>query len=203
MDISLGLTFDDVLLIPNRSAIATRRDVNFQSNLTKNITLNLPIISANMDTVTEADMAIAMAKEGGIGIIHRFMPIEDQVEKVLQVKRYESIMVEDPFTLPLDGYTIKDAKTLMAKNRITGILIVDQKKRLVGILTARDIALETDYRLKISQVMTPKNKLITLAQGASPAKAQEILKKYKIEKLPIVDKEGKVVGLITSKDIIK
>ncbi len=203
MNISLGLTFDDVLLIPNRSAIKTRRDVNFQSFLTKNITLNLPIVSANMDTVTEGEMAIAMAKEGGIGIIHRFMQIEDQVEEVLHVKRYESIMVEDPFTLPLDGYTIKDAKILMAKNRITGILIVDAKKRLVGILTSRDIALETDYRLKISQIMTPKSKLITIPPGVSSAKAQDILKKYKIEKLPIVDKEGKVVGLITSKDIVK
>lgn len=201
--INLGLTFDDVLLIPQRSSVQSRRDINCKSLLTKNISLNLPIVSANMDTVTESDMAIAMAKEGGIGIIHRFMPIENEVEEVLKVKRYESYIIEDPFTLEADSHTIKDARELMNKYKITGLLIVDSKKKLLGILTNRDISLESDRSKKISEAMTPQGKLVTAPEGTSLEEAEKILKKYKFEKLPILDKKGKVVGLITSRDIVK
>lgn len=201
-DIRLGLTFDDCLLIPNRSSISSRRDVNCSSQLTKKITLNLPIVSANMDTVTESEMAIAMAKEGGLGIIHRFMPIESEVEEVLKVKRHESYIVEEPFTLTLNGYTVKDAKMLMAKHRITGILVVDSHKHLIGILTARDVVLESREE-KIEKVMTRREKIITIKKGTTIEAAESILKKYKIEKLPIVDSEDRVVGLITSKDILR
>jgi IMP dehydrogenase len=155
-----------------------------------------------MDTVTESDMAISMAKEGGLGIIHRFMSIQQEVEEVLKVKRHESYVVEEPFTLMLNGYTVKDAKNMMAKNKITGILIVDNNKRLVGILTARDVVLES-LDQKLSAVMTPRSKIITIKQGTTINEAERILKKYKIEKLPIVDENDKVVGLITSRDILK
>lgn len=201
--IPLGLTFDDVLLVPARSTVSSRKQINCSSNLTKKVPLNIPIISANMDTVTESDMAMVMAKEGGIGIIHRFMSIEKQVEEVLKVKRSESYIVEEPFTLVLDGATLADAYDFIHKHNVTGILIVDKNNKLQGILTHRDISLETNMNAKISHLMTPKERLVTAPSGTTFAKAIEILKKHKIEKLPLVNKEGKITGLITRKDLLK
>lgn len=202
-NISSGLTFDDVLLVPARSTVSSRSEIDCNSFLTTIIPLNIPIVSANMDTVTESEMAIAMAKEGGIGIIHRFMPVEKEREEVLEVKRSESFVVEDPFTLVLDKATLSDAYDFIKKHHVTGILIVDKKNKLLGILTHRDMALETNLETKIATLMTPKNKLITAAFGTSFARANEILKVNKIEKLPLVDKEGRVAGLITRKDVLK
>lgn len=176
--------------------------MDIKSALTNRIKLNLPILSANMDTVTESEMAIAMAKEGGMGIIHRFMPIDREAAEVLKVKRNEGTIIDDPFTLPLNGYLVKDAKALMAKNKVTGILVVDSNKHLIGILTARDVTLEKD-ETTVAKVMTPREKIITLKKGSSVVEAEKILTKHKIEKLPIVDKDDKVVGLITRRDILK
>lgn len=201
--IPLGLTFDDVLLVPARSTVSSRRDIDCTSFLTSKIPLHIPIVSANMDTVTESEMAIAMAKEGGIGIIHRFMPVEKEVEEVLSVKRSESFVVEDPFTLVLDGATLADAYDFIKKHRVTGILIVDEKNKLLGILTHRDMALETNLSTKIASLMTAKDKLITAPVGTTFKQANEMLKINKIEKLPLVDADGRVAGLITRKDVLK
>jgi len=201
--IPLGLTFDDVLLIPARSTVSSRREIDCTSLLTTNIPLHIPIVSANMDTVTESETAIAMAKEGGIGIIHRFMPVEKEVEEVLSVKRSESFVVEDPFTLVLDGATLADAYEFIKKHHVTGILIVDEKNKLLGILTHRDMALETNLSTKIATLMTPKEKLITAPVGTTFKQANEMLKINKIEKLPLVDAGGRVAGLITRKDVLK
>ncbi|MCL5675565.1 MAG: IMP dehydrogenase [Patescibacteria group bacterium] len=201
--IDLGLTFDDVLLVPGRSAVSSRKDVSCSSFLTKNIPLNIPIISANMDTVTESDMAITMAREGGIGIIHRFMPIEKEAEEILNVKRSEGFVVEDPFTMLLDGATLKDAYDFIKKHKVTGILIVDKNKELLGILTHRDMALESNLNTKIADLMTPRDKLITAQENTTYLQAVNILKKNKIEKLPLVDTKGRLTGLITRKDIHK
>lgn len=195
-----GITYDDVLLVPKKSPILSRKDVDTRTKLSRHIELNTPIVSANMDTVTESAMSIAMAREGGIGIIHRFMTISDQVEEVLKVKRSESLMIEKPYTLTAEK-TLKDARALMDKNRISGLVIVDSIGKLTGILTARDILFETDHHKKISDMMT--RDVITGHVGIDFEDAKKILKENKIEKLPIVDKEGFIRGLITSKDITK
>lgn len=192
-------TFDDVLLVPNKSEVLPK-DVSLKTNLTKKIKLNVPIISAGMDTVTEAKMAIAIAREGGIGIIHKNMTIEEQALKVDRVKRQENGVITDPFHLGPDN-TIEDALSLMSKYRISGIPITVGEK-LVGIITNRDIAFETDYSQKISNVMTSEN-LITAAEHTTVEEAKEILKSHKIEKLPLVDKDNNLKGLITIKDIEK
>ena len=197
--IKSGLTFDDVLLIPAMSRVLPR-DVVLSTNLTKKIKLNIPIVSAGMDTVTEARMAIAMAREGGIGIIHKNMSIEDQASEVDKVKRSEHGVIVDPFHLEPDR-PISDALELMERYRISGVPITVEGK-LVGILTNRDLRFETDMTKKISQVMTSEN-LVTAPEGTNLVQAQEILMKYKIEKLPIVDREGNLKGLITIKDIEK
>ncbi len=195
-----GITYDDVLLVPKKTSISSRKDVNTKTRLSKRIELNIPIVAANMDTVTESAMAIAMAKEGGIGIIHRFMNIENQVEEVLKVKRSESLIIDKPYTLA-PGKTLKDAKDFMDKNRVSGLLIVDDYSKLVGILTSRDMIFETDFGRKVSDVMTKD--VISGKVGISLDEAKNILKKNKIEKLPIVDDGGIVKGLITSKDMVK
>jgi IMP dehydrogenase len=195
-----GLTFDDVLLIPARSNVLPR-EVNVATKLTRNISLNIPLVSAAMDTVTESEMAIAMAKEGGIGIIHKNMSIERQVEEVDKVKRYESGMIVNPITLTQDR-KVKDALVLMNKYKISGIPIVDQGGKLIGILTNRDLRFEPNQEIEISKIMTTQN-LITAPIGTNFLQAQAILQKYKIEKLPIVDKNKKLKGLITFKDIQK
>lgn len=195
-----GLTFDDVLLVPAFSQVLPR-DVSIRSRLTKEIELNIPMLSAAMDTVTEANLAIALAREGGLGILHKNMSIEKQVEQVRKVKRSESGLILDPITLFVDA-TIDDALKLMRENRIGGIPIVDHENRLVGILTNRDLRFETDGRKKVSQVMTKEN-LITAPEGTDLKKAKKILSQYKIEKLPVVSRAGKLVGLITYRDILQ
>lgn len=195
-----SLTFDDILLVPSFSEV-TPSQVDTKTRLTKKINLNIPLISAGMDTVTESEMAIAMAREGGIGIIHKNMSIEEQAKNVDRVKRSEHGIITDPFYLSKDD-TIKDADDLMAHYRISGVPIVDDNKRLIGIITNRDIRFEEDFSKKIEESMT-KDNLITAKEGVSLDDALEILKKYKIEKLPIIDEEGVLKGLITIKDIEK
>jgi len=195
-----GLTFDDVLLIPAYSQVLPR-ETDISTQLTKEITLNIPMLSAAMDTVTEANLAIALAREGGMGILHKNMSIEKQVEQVRKVKRSESGLIIDPITLH-DHATLEDALKLMKENRIGGIPIVDINQKLVGILTNRDLRFETDVKRKVKEVMTKEN-LITAPEGTDLKKAKDILSRYKIEKLPVVNKSGKLVGLITYRDILQ
>jgi IMP dehydrogenase len=195
-----SLTFDDVLVLPRFSNILPR-DVVTKTKLTRNISINIPIISAAMDTVTGSTMAIAMAREGGIGIIHKNMSIAQQAKEVAKVKRSESGMIQHPITLTGEA-TLKDALRLMKEHHIGGIPITDGKENLTGIITNRDLRFEKNTSKKIKEVMTRKN-LITSEVGTDLIRAEAILQKHKIEKLPIVDKKGKLVGLITYKDIQK
>ena len=195
-----GLTYDDVLLVPAFSDVLPR-EVNIQTKFTRNITINVPIISAAMDTVTERKMAIAMVQEGGIGVLHKNMSIEAQALKVRKVKRAESGMIIDPVTLPLTA-TVKDAKQSMAEHGIGGIPIVDETRTLKGIVTNRDLRFEHDNSRPIVEVMTSKN-LVTASVGTSLQDAEIILQQYKIEKLLIVDEHYKLSGLITFRDITK
>ena len=195
-----GLTFDDVLLLPAYSEVLPR-EVDLSSQLTRGLRLNAPIVSAAMDTVTDGRLAIAIARQGGIGIVHKNMPIAQQAEQVRMVKRSESGMIVDPVTLKHDA-TVADAKTLMARHRIGGIPIVDDAFSLVGILTNRDLRFESASARPISEVMTTEN-LVTAPVGTNLEQAKEILQGYKIEKLPVVDEAGTLVGLITYKDILK
>lgn len=197
-----GLTFDDVLLVPAKSEVLPR-DVSLQVQLTEKIRLNIPMISAGMDTVTEAEMAIAMARQGGLGVIHKNMSIEQQADQVDKVKRSESGVISDPFFLTPE-HQVFDAEHLMGKYRISGVPIVNtnEEQKLVGILTNRDLRFIQDYSIKISDVMTKEN-LVTAPVGTTLEEAESILQKYKIEKLPLVDAEGVLKGLITIKDIEK
>ncbi|MDE5792562.1 MAG: IMP dehydrogenase, partial [Oscillospiraceae bacterium] len=195
-----GLTFDDVLLIPAKSDV-TPNMVSLETKLTANIKLNTPILTAAMDTVTDSRMAVAIAREGGIGIIHKNMSIEQQANEVDKVKRSENGVIVDPFSLTADEL-VADADALMGKFRISGVPIVDANKKLIGIITNRDMRFLTDFSTKIGEVMT-KDNLITAPVGTTLAQAQEILRKHKIEKLPIVDENGILKGLITIKDIEK
>ncbi|MFV8830448.1 IMP dehydrogenase [Alkalihalobacterium sp. APHAB7] len=195
-----GLTFDDVLLVPQKSEILPK-DVSVQTQLTPKLKLNMPIISAGMDTVTEASMAIAIAREGGLGIIHKNMSIEEQAEQVDRVKRSESGVITNPFYLTPDRQVF-DAEHLMGKYRISGVPIVNENQKLVGILTNRDLRFIEDYSIQIDDVMT-KEDLVTAPVGTTLQEAEKILQKYKIEKLPLVDDEGILKGLITIKDIEK
>jgi IMP dehydrogenase len=195
-----GLTFDDVLLVPAYSEVLPR-DVSIKTNLTKEIKLNIPMLSAAMDTVTEAAMAIALAREGGIGILHKNMSVEKQADQVRKVKRSESGMIVDPITLTIEA-TIGDALKLMRDNKIGGIPIVDSGGKLAGILTNRDLRFEENMHRKVSEVMT-KEGLITAPEGTDLKGAETILRKTKIEKLPVVNSAGKLIGLITYRDILK
>ncbi|MBI9042586.1 IMP dehydrogenase [Lutibacter sp.] len=195
-----GLTYDDVLLIPAFSDILPR-EVSIQTKFSRNITLNVPIVSAAMDTVTESDMAIAMAREGGIGVLHKNMSIEQQATEVRKVKRSESGMIIEPVTITKDE-TVFEAKALMHEYGIGGIPVVDVNGTLIGIVTNRDLRFERDNTRKISEIMTSKN-LVTVAKGTSLKQAEIILQDNKIEKLPVVDADYKLVGLITFRDIIK
>ena len=195
----LGLTYDDVVLVPSKSAVLPS-EVDVRAQLTRNIQINIPIISSAMDTVTESRLAIAMAREGGVGIIHRVLPPVDQAAEVDRVKKSESGMILDPVTISPDQ-TIRDAHQLMAKYRISGIPVTKNKK-LVGILTNRDLRFETRLDLKVSQVMK-RDRLVTAPEGTSLEKAREILHEHRIEKLPVVNKQGELKGLITIKDIEK
>jgi IMP dehydrogenase len=196
-----ALTFDDVLLVPKRTRIRSRKDVDLSTRLSRNIKLNTPIVSANMDSVTESAMAISMAHNGGIGIIHRFMPVERQVEEVLKVKRAESVIIEEPYTI-WPSATMADAKRLMQEKGVNGLLVVDANKKLLGILTARDLLFEDNDLSTVSELMTPMKSLHTAAADASIEEARQMLRKHKLEKLPLVDEDGHLRGLITSKDMV-
>jgi len=195
-----GLTFDDVLLMPGYSQVIPR-DVEIKSRLTKDITLNVPLLSAAMDTVTEAALAMALAREGGLGILHKNMSIEKQAEQVRKVKRSESGLILDPVTLTADA-TIGDALRLMRENKIGGIPIIDKNGKLVGILTNRDLRFEDNPSRKVKEVMTKEN-LYTAPEGTDLKQAEQLFKKTKVEKLPIINKQGKLTGLFTYSDILK
>jgi len=195
-----GLTFDDVLLVPAYSEVLPR-EVNLKSKFSRNIELNTPIVSAAMDTVTEAKLAIAIAREGGIGVIHKNMSIEEQAKEVRKVKRAENVMIFDPITIKVDG-TVADALSLMQENKIGGIPVVNDENELIGIVTNRDLRFENDMRRLVSDVMT-KDNLITTTHKSNLAEAAKALQMHKIEKLPIVDENNKLIGLITYKDITK
>lgn len=194
-----GITFDDVLLVPAYSKVLPRQ-VDIKTNFTRNIILNTPIVSAAMDTVTEAELAISIAREGGIGVIHKNMSIDKQAQQVKKVKRAENVMIHDPVTITGEA-TVSDALNLMQEFKIGGIPVIKPDGVLIGIVTNRDLCFENEMTKKISKVMTTK--LVTINQKTNLLEASDILQKYKIEKLPIVDEKGKLVGLITYKDISK
>jgi IMP dehydrogenase len=196
-----GITFDDVLLVPRRSAVLPD-EVDVSTQLTPRIGLNIPILSAAMDTVTEARMAIAMAVEGGVGVIHRYLSPEEQAEEVRKVKRYESGVIKDPFTLRPDDPVWK-ARQLMREKGISGVPIVDREGRLVGLVTSRDLQFQTDPEEPLFQVMTPRENLVVAPPDVDLDRAKEILYEHRVEKLPLVDEEDKLRGLITIKDIRK
>ena len=196
-----GLTFDDVLLIPAESDVLPN-EVDLSTNLTKNIKLNIPLMTSAMDTVTESTMAIAIAREGGIGVIHKNMTIAEQATEVDKVKRSENGVITDPFYLS-PGNTAQDAENLMRMYKISGVPICEEDGTLVGILTNRDMRFMTDYSVKIADVMTPKEKLVTAMAGTTLEAAKKVLMASKVEKLPLVDENGKLTGLVTIKDIEK
>lgn len=198
MEFKEGLTFDDVLLVPKFSDITSRTQTDLKTKLSRNLSLNIPFISANMDTVTESRMAVVMAREGGIGIIHRFLTIEEEVKEVLKVKRSGSIMIENPYSIGPDK-TVSDAIKYANEQKVSGLLVTDSESKLVGILTNRDLKFETDKLKLVKDVMTKD--VVTGKPGISHAEAKEILHKNRIEKLPLVDDSNHVKGLITSKDI--
>ena len=199
MEIREGLTFDDVLLVPKRSSIVTRSQTNLQTKLSKNISLNIPIISANMDTVTEFAMAVAMAREGGIGIIHRFLTIIEQVNEILKVKRSGSVIIENPYLVKPE-LSVIEAINYMKEKEVSGLLVTDSNSKLVGILTNRDIVFESESTKLVKDVMT--SDVVTAKPGINISEAKKILQENRIEKLPLVDEKGLVKGLITSKDIM-
>ena len=194
-----GLTYDDVLLVPAYSEIIPR-DVRVNSMFSRNIAVNIPIVSAAMDTVTEAKLAIAMAQEGGIGVLHKNMSIEKQAAEVLKVKRAENGMITDPITLSEEAL-VKDALRMMKEYSIGGIPVVDKSEKLIGIVTNRDLRFERDVNRPIKEIMTKE--VVTAPQGTDFEQAADILQNHRIEKLPVVDADGKLVGLITYRDIIK
>ncbi len=195
-----ALTFDDVLLVPQYSAVLPA-EVNLESRFSRGLVLQLPLVSAAMDTVTEAQMAIAMARAGGIGVIHKNMSIEQQAAEVAKVKRAESSMITDPISITPDR-TVAEVRELFVRHNISGLPVVDERGKLVGIVTRRDLLFEDDDAKQISKVMTATG-LVTAPVGTSLTKAREILKKHRLEKLPLVDRQGRLRGLITAKDIVK
>ncbi len=195
-----ALTYDDVLLVPAYSEVLPR-DASTETQLTGNIRMNIPIVSAAMDTVTESDLAISVALEGGIGFIHKNMSIEEQAEQVRKVKRSQSGMILDPVTLRIES-TVRDAQNMMREFKIGGIPVIDGNGKLVGIITNRDLRFQKKLNVPIEDIMTREN-LITAQEGTTLEKAEVLLQKYKIEKLPIVNKKGKLTGLVTYKDILK
>lgn len=197
-----GLTFDDVLLVPKFSKIRSRKDTVTTTRLVGDIELSIPIVSANMDTVTESEMAITMAKEGGMGIIHRFMGLEEQTLQVSRVKRTESILIENPYTLT-ESATIADVKHLMNERNVGGILIVSKNGTLKGIVTTRDIRFQEEGSVNVSEVMTKRKDLTVAPKKTTIEEALKIMEKTRIEKLPLVDRQDRLSGLITAKDILK
>ena len=199
MNIREGLTFDDVLLVPKFSDVTSRSQTDLSTQLSRNISINIPLISANMDTVTEASMAVTIAREGGIGIIHRFLTIQEEVNEVLKVKRSGSVMIENPYTINTEQ-TIQNALITMNEKQVSGLLVVDSNSKLVGILTERDVLFEPLDCSKLVRDLMTKD-VVTAKQGIDLEKSKEILKKNRIEKLPIIDDNNLVKGLITSQDI--
>lgn len=197
-----GLTFDDVLLTPKRSSVASRQDVDTATWFTPAIRLQVPIVSANMDTVTEAAMAIAMARTGGIGIIHRFMSIKEQSRQVARVKRAEGFMVENPYSIQQEA-TINEARLLFKKHEVGGLVVTNEKDELIGLITQRDVLLAPEGQTPVAEVMTPPDQLVTVSADTTPEEARHLLHKYRLEKLPVLNKTGQVVGLITAQDIVK
>jgi IMP dehydrogenase len=197
-----GLTYDDVLLVPRYSAVRSRKDVDTSGQLTSRTTLRVPIVSANMDTVTETEMAVAMARHGGIGIIHRFNSIDQQVTQVRQVKRSESFVIDTPYTIGLVA-TVGEARELLEAHSITGLPVVDHDGLLQGLLSSRDILFVHDDARLVSEVMTPRERLVTAPMGTTITQAEEILQHHKVEKLPLVDDSDRLAGLITLRDILR
>ncbi len=200
MKINEGLTYDDVLLVPQRSYVDHRADVSTKTKLTRHISINIPFISANMDTVTEADMAIALAREGGIGIIHRFMTIEEEVEQVKKVKRNEGFILGNPYTITPET-PLKKVVNKAKKNGVDGFLVVDVKNKLLGILSRRDYSFEENMDSQVGEMMTPLKSLITAKIGIKISDAKKIFSDKKVEKLPLIDREGNLKGLITARAI--
>lgn len=196
----VALTYDDVLLVPQYSHVESRRRLSTQTKLTQKLSLQIPIVSANMDTVTESEMAIAMAREGGIGIIHRFMSIHEQVAQIARVKKAESFVVDNPITLTL-SHTVGDVRKIVDETDTGGILILDEKEHVAGIVTTRDLLFEKNGGRPVSDIMT--RKVITAPPDTTLEQAEKILHEHRVEKLPLVDAKGKLVGLITLKDIMK
>ena len=199
-NIELGLTFDDVLLKPKLGLVSSRSEVDISSDLTKNIRLHIPIIAANMDTVCESEMAIFLARKGGFGFIHRFMSIEDQTKEVRKVKRFESHIIENPYTIEPSA-SIKDAKAILETKGVSGLIVVDSKNHLSGMLTSRDLVFEEDDNTEVQSIMSTD--IVTGPENITISQAKELLHGNRIEKLPLVNSENKIVGLITSKDILK
>ena len=196
----LGLTFDDVLLVPRRSDVTSRSQVDTRSRLTRRIEVAIPIVSANMDAVTESEMAIAMAREGGLGVIHRFLGVEQEVAEVRRVKREESIVIEQPYIFG-PNRTVLDARAFMEEHGSAGLLVVDGNEQLLGMVTGRDLLFAEDGDRPIASVMTPRERLVTAPPGIGMQEARTILHQHRIEKLPLVDDAGRLRGLITSRDI--
>lgn len=201
INIPLALTYDDVLLVPKRSELISRQDADTSTKLSRNIRLKIPLLSANMDTVTESAMAIAMASKGGIGIIHRFLDIDSQVREVVRVKRKQHIIIDNPFTVPA-SMTLGELKEKIKATGTSGFLVSDDGQKLLGIISRRDIDFITDDNALVGFLMTPKEKLITARQNISAEQAREIFIKYKIEKIPLVDDDFNIKGLITQKDAL-
>ena len=200
MSIREGLTFDDVLLVPKFSDISSRAQTDLSTKLSRNITLNIPLISANMDTVTESRMAVTMARQGGIGIIHRFLTINEQVNQVLKVKRSGSVMIENPYLVHQDE-TIGKALDIMNEKEVSGLLVVNSESKLVGILTERDVLFESAASIKLVKELMTKD-VITSTPGTTMDEAKDILKNNRIEKLPLIDDKQKIHGLFTTQDIL-
>ncbi len=197
----LTLTYDDVLLEPKHSTIASRRDVDTSTRFSRHITTAIPIVSANMDTVTESAMAIAMARMGGIGIIHRFMPIQWQADEVRKVKRVEGWMIEDPYTIKPED-RVGDARGSMSRHSVSGLPVVDDQGRLVGMLSRRDILFAPDSEL-VKNRMTPRDRLVTAPAGSGTAIARNLIEQHRVEKVPLVDSNGMLRGLVTAKDLVR
>jgi IMP dehydrogenase len=198
--IPLGLTYDDVLLVPRKTDVKSRKNVDVQTRLTKQIKLSIPIVTANMDTVTESAMAVAIARLGGIGIIHRFMEIGSEVAEVEKVKRAEAFVIEEPYTLSL-GASVEEAKEIMRETGVSGLLVVDDAKRLLGIVSSRDVKFVGDDAKKVGEVMTPRSRLVVGRPDIGLDEAMRLLDRHKLEKLPLVDENNVVRGLITARDV--
>lgn len=198
----LALSYDDVLLVPQRSPIASRADVDTTGRLTRRITLTSPVVAANMDTVTEAPMAIAMARAGGIGVIHRFLTIEEQVDQVTRTKRAEALVIDDPFSIPPD-LPLADAMEAMRQHGASGLVVIDGDRRPVGMVTRRDMLLRDDLTIPVSEVMSPRERLIVAPVGIDEDAAALLLRDERIEKLPLVDADGRLAGLITMRDLLQ